>query len=122
MIEHDDVGDDAIDGALLVGDLALAHAVADHLAAAEFHLVAVDGEILLDFEDEIGVGEPQAVAFGRAEHVGIGGAGEGCHASTGTGAKPCSSAASASNVNVVSAPAAALSAWIKQSAKSAWDS
>jgi hypothetical protein len=36
--------------------LALAHAVADDLAAAELHLLAVDGEILLDLDDEIGVG------------------------------------------------------------------
>ena len=50
---------------------ALAHAVADHLAAAELHLLAVGGEILLDLDDEIGVGEPHAVAGGRAEHVGI---------------------------------------------------
>ncbi len=62
MIEHDDIGDDGIDGAVSVGDLALAHAVADDLAAAELHLVAVDCEILLDFEHEIGVGEPHAVA------------------------------------------------------------
>jgi hypothetical protein len=49
----------------------LPHAVADHLAAAELHLLAVGGEILLDLDDEIGVGEPHAVARGRAEHVGI---------------------------------------------------
>ena len=49
----------------------LAHAVADHLAAAEFHLLAIDGEILLDLDDEVGVGQPHAVAGGRAEHVGI---------------------------------------------------
>ena len=57
-----------------VGDLALAHAVADHLAAAELHLLAVGGEVLLDLDDQIGVGEPHAVAGGGAEHVGIGAA------------------------------------------------
>ena len=56
-------------------DLALAHAVADHLAAAELHLLAIDGEILLDLDEELGVGEPDPVADGRAEHLGIGGAG-----------------------------------------------
>ena len=71
MVENQRIGDDGVDRALPVGDLRLAHAVADHLAAAEFHLLAVDGEILLHLDDEIGVGEPHAVAGGRAEHVGI---------------------------------------------------
>ena len=71
MVENERIGDDGIDGALPVGDLRLPHAVADHLAAAEFHLLAVNGEILLDLDDEIGIGEPDAVAGRRAEHVGI---------------------------------------------------
>ena len=37
---------------------ALPHAVADHLAAAELHLLAIGGEILLDLDEELGVGEP----------------------------------------------------------------
>src|SRR4029077_9818020 len=73
-VVHDQrIGDDGIGGALPVGDLRLPHAVADHLAAAEFHLLAIGGEILLDLDDEIGVGEPHSVAGGRAEHVGIDG-------------------------------------------------
>ena len=71
VVEDQRIGDDGVDRALLVGDLALAHAVADHLAAAEFHLLAVDGEILLDLDDQVGVGEPHAVAGGGPEHVGI---------------------------------------------------
>ena len=51
--------------------LRLAHAVADHLAAAELHLLAVGGEILLDLDDELGVGEAHPVAGGRAEHLGV---------------------------------------------------
>jgi hypothetical protein len=43
--------------------LALAHAVADHLAAAELHFLAVDGVVLLDLDPELGVGEPHAIAF-----------------------------------------------------------
>ena len=35
--------------------LALAHAVADHLAAAELDLFAVDGVVALDLDDELGV-------------------------------------------------------------------
>ena len=41
MVENERVGDDGVDRALLVADLALPHAVADHLAAAELHLLAV---------------------------------------------------------------------------------
>ena len=76
VVEDQRVGDDGVDRALLVGDLPLAHAVADHLAAAEFHLLAVDGEVLLHLDDDVGVGEPHAVAGRRAEHVGIDGAGD----------------------------------------------
>src|SRR4030095_15775705 len=54
--------------------LALAHAVANHLAAAEFHLFAVDREIALHLDHEIGVGEPDTVADRRTEHFGVGAA------------------------------------------------
>ena len=72
VVEDQRIGDDGVGGALAVGDLRLAHAVADHLAAAELHLLAVGGEILFDLNDQIGIGEPHAVADGGAEHVGIG--------------------------------------------------
>ena len=74
VVEDQRIGDDGVDRALLVGDLRLAHAVADHLAAAELHLLAVGGEILLHLDDEVGVGEPHAVAGGGSEHVDIGAA------------------------------------------------
>ena len=51
--------------------LALSHAVADHLAAAELHFLAVDREIALDFDDEVGVRETDAIADRRAEHLGV---------------------------------------------------
>ena len=54
--------------------LRLAHAVADHLAAAEFHFFAVGREVAFDFDDELGVGEADPVAGGRAEHFGVGAA------------------------------------------------
>jgi hypothetical protein len=71
-VDDEGVGDDGIHGALRAGRLRLAHAVADHLAAAELHLLAVDGEVLLDFDEELGVGKPHPVARGRSIHVGIG--------------------------------------------------
>ena len=88
VVDDDGVGDDGVDGAARARHLALAHAVADHLAAAEFHLLAISGEILLDLDEKLGVGEPHPVALGRAEHVGIGGAGEGGGGIAGHGAYP----------------------------------
>ena len=75
MIDDQRIGDDRVDRAFGARDLALAHAVADHLAAAEFHLLAIDGEVLLDLDEEVGVGKPHAVAGGRAVHLGIGASG-----------------------------------------------
>jgi hypothetical protein len=59
------------------GDLALAHAVADHLAAAELDLFPVGCEVTFNLDHKIGVGQAHAVAGGGAEHRGIGGAGKG---------------------------------------------
>ena len=70
-IDDQRVGDDGIDG-FRRNALALAHAVADDLAAAEFHFFAVDRVVLLDLDDQFGIGQTQAVAGGRAEHFGIG--------------------------------------------------
>ncbi len=75
MIDDERVGNDGVDRAIGPADLALAHAVADHLAAAELHLLAIDGEVLLYLHDQFGIGEADLVTNGRAEHVGIGGAG-----------------------------------------------
>ena len=73
VVDDQRIGDDGIGRALPVGDLRLPHAVADHLAAAELHLLAIDGEILFDLDDEIGIGQPHPVAGGGPEHVGIDG-------------------------------------------------
>ena len=72
VVEDDGVGDDGVDGALGAGALDLPHAVADHLAAAELDLLAIDRAVRLDLDDELGVGEPQPVARRRPEHRGIG--------------------------------------------------
>jgi hypothetical protein len=54
------------------GDLGLAHAVADHLAAAELDLLAVYRAVLFDLDDEVGVGEAHAVADVGPVHGGVG--------------------------------------------------
>ncbi len=75
MVDDDDVGDDGIDSALGPRRLALAHAVANDLATAEFHFLAIGRVVLLDLDEEFGIGKTHLVADGRAEHAGIGGAG-----------------------------------------------
>ncbi len=72
MVENHRVGDDGVDRALGAGRLALPHAVADHLAAAELDFLAIDRAVALDLDDELGVGQPQPIAGRRAEHCGIG--------------------------------------------------
>jgi hypothetical protein len=71
VVDDHGVGDDGVHH---VGAhaLRLAHAVADHLAAAELHLLAVDGVVALDLDEQLGVGQADAVAHGRAVHFGIG--------------------------------------------------
>ena len=71
VIDDERVRDDGVDG-FGVGALALAHAVADHLAAAELHLFAVDGAIGFDGNEQLRVGEPDAIADGRAVHGRVG--------------------------------------------------
>ena len=74
MIDDQRVGDDRIGRAFGLRRLRLPHAVADDLAAAELDLLAIDRQVALDLDEQIGIGEPDPVAGGRAEHVGIGGA------------------------------------------------
>src|SRR5690606_5977187 len=62
--------------ALAVGHLALAHAVADHLAAAELDLLAIEGGVALDLDDQLGVGESHPIPDRGPEHVRIGGPGD----------------------------------------------
>ena len=69
MIDDDRIGNDRVDRALCIGALALAHAVADHLAAAELDFIARHGCIALDLDNQVGIGETQPVAGGGAEHV-----------------------------------------------------
>lgn len=72
VVQDDGVGDDGVRDVLIPNHLAvLAHAVADHFAAAEHHFLAVDREVLLDFEEQVGVRQADAVARRRAVQVGI---------------------------------------------------
>jgi hypothetical protein len=75
-VDDDRVGDDRVGGPCGIGDLALAHAVADYLASTEFHLLAQDRAIALDLDDEVGVGEAHPVARRGSEHIGIGSPGD----------------------------------------------
>ncbi len=71
-VDDERVGDDAVERAASSETPArLAHAVAQHLAAAELALVAVDGGVVLDLRDEIGVAEAHAIAGRRAVDVGV---------------------------------------------------
>ena len=74
MIDDQRVGDDGVGRTLLVGGLRLAHAVADDLAAAEFHLFAIHREIFLHLDNEVGIRKPHPIAGGRPEHIRIDGA------------------------------------------------
>ncbi len=50
VIDDQRIGDHGIDRALGLGSLRLAHAVADHLAAAEFHFLAIKRMVVLDLD------------------------------------------------------------------------
>src|SRR5262249_3520935 len=69
MIENQRVGDDGIDRALAARTLRLTHPVTDDLPAAEFHFLAVDGEVLLHLDDQVRVGKAHFVADRWAKHL-----------------------------------------------------
>ncbi len=71
VVDDQRVGDQGVDH-LMGEQLALALAIADHLAAAELHFFAVDGEVLFDFDEQLGVGQADLVTNGGAVHVGVG--------------------------------------------------
>src|SRR5581483_7798199 len=80
VIENDGVGYYGVDGARGPADLALAHAVADDLAAAEFHFLAVDGAVFLDPDQDFSVGQTDSISDGWSVHGGVGAPGDGgCH-------------------------------------------
>ena len=87
MVEDQRVRDDHVD-AVRGFALALSHAVADDLAAAELDLVAVHRVIGLDLDHELRVAEAHAVAGRGAEHVGVGAARNLAHRSRGPMTRP----------------------------------
>ena len=68
-VENQRVGDYHVKRFGVLGQGRLAHAVADHLAAAELDLVAVAGalgdEVALDLDEQISVAQTHLVAGGR---------------------------------------------------------
>ncbi len=70
-VQDQGVGDDGVHHGG-VGALALAHAVADDFAAAEFDFVAVVGVVFFHFDPQVGVAESDPVPDGGAVHVGVG--------------------------------------------------
>ena len=83
VVDDQRVRHHAVHRPLRAGPLRLGHAVADGLAAAELDLLAVaasaQGVVLLDFDDQVGVGQANAVADGGAEHLGVGAFSDGGH-------------------------------------------
>ena len=71
VIDDQGVGDDAIQRIRLAHARRLALAFANGFAAAEFAFVAVDREVALDFQNKRRVAQADAVARGRAEHLGV---------------------------------------------------
>ena len=69
VIDDHRVGDDGVQRTVGSGELALPHAVADDLAAAELHLFAVVVKSLLDLDLRARCRPGEPVARGRAEHL-----------------------------------------------------
>jgi hypothetical protein len=61
MVKDHRIGDDRVHRPVGPRRLGLAHAVADHLAAAELHLLAIGGQVAFDLDDQIGVRQANPV-------------------------------------------------------------
>ena len=75
VVQHDRTGDHQVRRALRRGAQRLAHGLADDLAAAEDGLVAGEarpaGQVVLDLDEQVGVGQADAVAHGGAVERGV---------------------------------------------------
>jgi hypothetical protein len=47
----------------------LSHAISQHLAAAEFDLIAIHGKIPFHLDKQLGIGQADAVPHRRTEHL-----------------------------------------------------
>ena len=65
-IQNQGIGDHRVHGAVPTAGLALTHAVPNHLAPAEFHLLPVDATILLHLQDQFRIRQTQAIPHGGA--------------------------------------------------------
>ena len=54
-IEDQGIGDHQIDGSLFTGNGGLTHAVSNDFATPKFDLIPVDRQILLDFDQKVGI-------------------------------------------------------------------
>ena len=82
MIQDQRIGDHGIHRAIGACHLRLAHAIADHLAAAEFHFLTIGGQVALNLDEDFRIGQAHTVAHCWAIHAGIGGARDfRCHGS-----------------------------------------
>ena len=82
MVQDQRIGDNGIHRAIGARDLRLAHAIANHLAAAEFHFLTIGGQVALNLDEDFRIGQAHTVAHGWAIHAGISGARDfRCHGS-----------------------------------------
>ena len=88
---HDDgIGDDGVHSAVSIADLALAHAIANDLAAAKTDFIAIDCVVALNFDPQFRVRKADAVARGGAVEFGILASGNADHAFSSLGASASS--------------------------------
>src|SRR5258708_38908271 len=67
MVNDDSIRNDGV-SRVLRGPLRLAHPISNYFATAKLDLFPVNGEVLLNLNNEIGIGQPDSVSHGRAEH------------------------------------------------------
>jgi hypothetical protein len=71
VVQHQGVGDHRVRRPARARQCRLGHRLPDRLAAAEDRLLAAEGQVLLDLDPEVGVGEPDLVTDGRAVQRGV---------------------------------------------------
>ena len=70
-VDDERVGDHEIQCAIFADARRLAHAIAQHFAAAELAFLSVDGVIALDLRDKVGIRQPNTIASRGAVDVGV---------------------------------------------------